>query len=294
MEQSVLAEVGLPASIFLVMTALGLALEPTDFRRLIERPRPVLTGLAAQLVGLPVVGFAMAFAFDFDPVIAISLVLIAAVPGGPTSNLIVHATDGERALSVSLTALSSSVTWITIPVFLALAFDIFGASGDSVDVPFFETMAQVALITLVPVALGMAIRSRRPDLGVRSLKPGRVISTFILVAIIVALAIENIELIVEDGPSWAPALILFNAISLGTGYGVAKLVRLGRRSATTIAIETGIQNAVLAITIALVSLDSSPMSVIPALYGLWMLISGFGFAFLMLGRRGEAPSAAAG
>lgn len=293
MEQSVLAEVGLPAAVFLIMVALGLTLSGSDFRRLVDAPRPVAIGLFGQLLVLPAVGFAVAAVFDLAPVIAVSIVLLAAAPGGATSNVIVHSADGDRALSVTLTALSSLVTWITLPLLLGWAVAAFSGGPSDIEVPLVETMLQVAGITIVPVLVGMGLRRRWPDFAERTRTAGRIFAAIVLAVIIVALVIENLQVIIDDGPRFAPAFILLNAVALAAGYGLAKLARLPRIQAVTISIETGLQNSTVAITVALTALDSSEMSIVPALYGLWMLITGFGFAYLMLRRSEPEPATGA-
>lgn len=291
MEQSVLAEVVLPISVFAVMVVLGLTLSVADFRRLITSPRPAVIGLAAQLIVLPALGFAIASLFSLDPLISVSVVLLASAPGGVSSNVIIHLTGGDRALSITLTALSNLVIWLSVPLFLTWAFSVYVGSSTTIEVPFLETMAQVAAITVIPVAVGMVIRHRNPDFAERTTRAGKIFSAVVLVAIVLGLVVENLDVIVDDGPRFAPALILLNAAALTVGYGLAKASRLDHRQSVTVAVETGIQNGTVAITVALVSLDSSTLAIIPALYGLWMLLTGFGFARFML--RGEPEAVAA-
>lgn len=284
MEQSVLAEVGLPVSVFLIMVALGLTLTGADFRRLIDTPRPVVVGLLGQLLILPVLGFAIALTFDLEPIIAVSVILLTAAPGGATSNVIVHFAEADRALSVTLTALSSLVTWISIPLLVGFAFTLFDASGSDIEVPILETMGQVAAITILPVLVGMGLRRRWPGFAERTRTVGRIFAALVLAAIVIALVVENWDLVLEEGPRFAPAFVVLNALALAAGYGLAKAFRLDPVQSITVSVETGIQNSTVAITVALVALDSSVMSVVPALYGLWMLITGFTFATVMMRR----------
>lgn len=272
-----------------MMITLGLALSGADYKRVLASPRALIVGLGLQLLALPLLGFVIAFALPLEPVTAVSIILLSTAPGGATSNVIVHVADGDRALSVTLTALSSTVSWLTVPLVMAWAVQAFDVGAGDVTFPFVRTMLEVAAITAMPLAVGMIARWRRPGFAVRTQRAGKVFSGVVLIAIVGALLIENLELVVEEGPALAPALILLNAAALGVGYGLATWAGLGRVQAGTLAIETGIQNAALAITVALVSLDSPRMSVIPALYGLWMLMSGFAVA-LALFRRSSVRS----
>ncbi len=293
MEESVLSQVGLPLAVFIVMVSLGLTLSGADFRRLISSPKPVAIGLFGQLLLLPFIGFSIAALFDLEPLIAASFVLLAAAPGGATSNVMVHFAEADRALSVTLTAVSSLVTWISLPLLLGWAFTVFDAGEAAVEIPFVETMVQVAGITVIPVLIGMWLHRRFPEFAERSRAAGRIFAAVVLASIVIALVIENLELIIEEGPRFAPAFVVMNAVALGAGYSLAKLARLDDTQAVTIGIETGTQNATVAITVALAALDSAEMSVVPALYGLWMLITGFTFATYMMRRVRRTAAATA-
>lgn len=290
MEQSALAEVGLPVAVFLVMVVVGTSVDATDFRRLAKAPRALVVGLLAQLVALPLLGFLLAFSLRSDPILAVGMVLLAAAPGGATSNVIVHWSDGDRALSVTMTLLASTVTWISMPLLLIWAIDLFGGvRAAQFELSFFDVVAQIAAITLLPLVAGMWVRRRYPGSVVRWRKSGRIFSGVVLASIVIALLIENLQLVISEGPQLAPALVALNGAALALGYAMSKLARLGRRQAVTVAVETGIQNAALAITVALVTLDSAPLSVVPALYGLLMLITGPVFAMTMLRNVARTP-----
>lgn len=288
MEGGILTEVVLPLSIFVIMVTMGMTLTPADFRRVLSAPRAVAVGLTCQLLVLPLLGFGVANVFQLEPVFAVGVVLLAASPGGTTSNLIVHVADADRALSVTLTALSSTVVFVTMPVLLQLALDVFRPAGDAtVSVPVVETMVQVAGITVVPVLIGMFVRSRSPSFADRAEQPGKVFATVFLFAIILAIAVGEFDTLTDEGLRFAPAFITLNLLALGAGFAISRAARLDGLRSITIAIETGLQNSTLAIGVALTLLDDGDLAVIPALYGVWMLLTGFGFA-LFLARTGGA------
>ena len=279
MQESLLSNVILPLAIVIIMVTLGMTLTLTDFKRVLTQPLQVLTGLLCQLVLLPLLGFAVAEIFSLPAIYAVSIILLAASPGGATSNLIVHAADGDRALSVTLTAISNMLAWLTIPLLLSIAFGMYGGGTEIIDFPVADTMIQVAALTILPVLIGMGIRKWKTEFAENSKRGTRTFATVFFLLIVVALVVENWELIVRDGPRFAPAFITLNIAALAVGFFVAKLAGINRVQATTISIETGLQNATVSITVALTILNNNEMAIIPGLYALWMLASGFAFAF---------------
>jgi len=279
MQESILSTVVLPLAIVVIMVALGMTLTLADFKRVATQPRQVVTGLFCQLALLPLLGFAVAGIFSLAPIYAISIILLAASPGGATSNLIVHAADGDRALSVTLTAISNMLAWLTIPFLLGIAYPIYGSGALEMTFPVVETMAQVAALTVVPVLVGMGIRRWKTDFAEKSKRFSRIFATLLLFLVIFGLVIQNWETIVRDGPRFAPAFITLNIAALVIGFFVPRLVGINRMQSTTISIEMGLQNSTVAITVAMTILRNSEMAVIPGLYAIWMLMTGFAFAF---------------
>ncbi|MGB0389273.1 MAG: bile acid:sodium symporter family protein [Ardenticatenaceae bacterium] len=290
MEQGFLSQVGLPLAVVLMMVAMGLTLSVADFKRLLSNPRPVGLGLVNQLVLLPIAGFIVALIFPLEAVFAISLMMIAACPGGPMSNLIVHVAEADRALSITLTAISNMLAFLSVPLIVNFAIGYFSAGVDTISLPVLQTMLQIALLTVVPVIIGMFIRSRNPDFAERTKPLFKRLASGLMFVVIMALVIQNIDLIINKGPVFGPALIVLNALTMGIGYWSARLLKLNIPQSNTIMVETGVQNATLAITIALTLLNNTDMSIIPALYGLWMLITGFPIAW-WLGQRQASPHA---
>lgn len=284
MQESVLSNVVLPLAIVIIMVALGMTLTTADFRRVFTQRKQVLIGLLCQLVLLPILGFIVAGVFTLPAVYAISIILLAAAPGGATSNLIVHAADGDRALSVTLTAISNMLAWFTIPFLLGIAYTTYGSGTLDIDFPVADTMIQVAVLTVIPVIIGMAIRNWKPEFAEKTKRFSRIFATIFLFLVILALVIQNWDVIVNDGPRFAPAFIVLNVTALVVGYIVPKLVKIDEVQTVTIAIETGIQNSTVAITVALTILNNNEMAVIPGLYAIWMYVTGFALAFLMARR----------
>ncbi len=284
MQESVISSVILPLAIFIIMITLGMTLTVADFRRIFTQPKPVFIGLFCQMVLLPLLGFAVAGIFGLTAVYAISLILLAVSPDGATSNLIIHAGDGDRALGVTLTAITNMLAFLTIPFGLSIAYSMYGTGALDIDFPVADTMIQVAVITIIPTLLGMGIRVWKPDFAENSKRWSKIFAAAFLFLVILALIIQNWDVIVRDGPRFAPAFIALNVASLIVGYYVPKLLGIDYVQSMTIAIETGLQNSTVSITVALTLLNNNEMAIIPGLYAIWMYVTGFALAFLMARR----------
>ncbi|MEQ8879711.1 MAG: bile acid:sodium symporter family protein, partial [Cyclobacteriaceae bacterium] len=144
----------LAGSLFIIMLGMGLSLIPADFQRIFTRPKAIFTGLFNQLILLPLVGFGLAFLIPVDPVVAVGIIILAACPGGSTSNLISHLAKGDTALSVSLTAASSLVTVLTIPFIVNLGLVTFIGVDKVVKLEVLPTIIQIFAIAVFPVIIG--------------------------------------------------------------------------------------------------------------------------------------------
>lgn len=273
MESSILTDIFLPASLFIIMLGMGLSLVVEDFRRIFKFPKATLIGLVNQLIFLPAIGFGICHIFKLPNELAIGMMLLAACPGGVTSNLISHVSKGDTALSISLTAISSFITLITIPLYVGFAYTYFNDTGQSVDVDELGMLLQVLVIVIIPVSVGMFIRSRNEAFALRMDKPVRVFSVLLFVLILLSIIIKEQKTIVEYFPQIGGATVTLNLLTLLIGYYSAKLFNLNQKQAITIAIESGIQNGTLAIVIASTVLADFTLSIPAGIYGLIMFIS---------------------
>ena len=279
MDQASLVEIGLPAALFLIMVGMGLTLTPKDFREVLIAPRATVYGLVAQIVLLPLVGVGLAMTLDLSPALAVGLVIIAACPGGTTSNLFAFLGRGDVALSIVLTVAASLVTVVTLPMFTSWALGHFRDSDLVLELPVLRTILTLVVIILVPVSIGMTIRHFRQDWAVKGEKLVSVFGLLVLVAVIVMLLVdlggEALVLLRQGGA----AVILLNLIGLGLGLFGGRLIGLSRPQAFTVAIELGIKNGTLGLMVTLTLLQSDAMSVPAAVYGVMMFL----FGFLMIG-----------
>jgi BASS family bile acid:Na+ symporter len=282
----------LPLALGVIMLGLGLSLTLDDFRRVAKQPRPVLVALACQTLLLPLICLALAKAFGLAPALAVGLMLLAASPGGTTANLYSHLAHGDVALNISLTAVNSVLAVLTLPLVVNLSMAHF--MGDGAALPLqFDKVLQVFAIVLLPVAIGMAVRSRAPAFAQRMTRPVRVASVLFLVIIVAVAAARDWPTLVAYAPVIGLATLAFNVISLLVGYGVPRLLGMGKRQAIAIGMEIGIHNGTLAIAIALSPslLDNPTMAIPPAVYSLIMFVTAAVFGWLV--SRGASEAAAA-
>lgn len=278
MESSVLTELFLPLALAVIMFGMGLSLTLTDFKRILIYPKAVTIGLLNQIVLLPVIAFLIAKGLGLTPELAVGLMILAACPGGATSNLITHLAKGDSALSITLTAFSSLITVVTIPFIVNFSIGHFIPGGEEQKLEIFGTVVAVLAITIIPVAIGMLVLKKAPSLAQRLEKPFRQFSTVFFVLIVVAAFVKEKDNLVQFFIDAGPATLALNLATLGLGYGIAKLAGLNFRQGLTIAVESGIQNGTLGITIAATLIVNSVMTIPSAIYSLIM----FGTAALVI------------
>jgi len=268
---SALTTVLLPLALAVVMLGLGLSLTVDDFRRVGRQPRAVVVALGCQLVLLPALCFGLVLAFDLSPLLAVGMMLLAASPGGTTANLFSHLYGGDVALNITLTALNSVIAVVTLPIVTNLAFAYFEPdTGDgSVGLQLGKTL-QVFAIVLVPVAIGMLVRSRAAGFAARMDRPVRILSVVVLAAVIVGTIVAERENVADYFGSVGLVSLVFCLASLGIGYGVPRLLEVEHRQALASSMEVGIHNSTLAIAIAVSVLGEVTLAVPAAVYAIIM------------------------
>ncbi len=269
----------LGASLIIIMFGMGLTLTIDDFKRVITSPKAILIGLTNQLLLLPAIGFLLVSIFPASEPVAIGLILLAACPGGPTSNLITHLAKGDTALSVSLTAVSSTITVITIPFIVNLGFVMIQGGGTAFQLDVLQTIGQVFIIVLIPISIGMLIRRFKTDFANRMDKPVRIASGIVFVLVLVGIVIKEKDNIVPYFQQAGWLTVILNIATMAIGYASARLFNLSKTQGISISIESGIQNGTLAISIATVLLQNSTYAIAPAVYGLVMFITAGGMIF---------------
>ncbi len=278
MEQSLFTQLFLPVSLGIIMLGLGLSLTTDDFKRILKYPRAISVALFCQMIFLPAVCFALVKLAGLSPVMAVGMMLLAASPGGATSNLYSHLANGDVALNISLTAINSILSLFMLPLIVNFSLSHFMGSGEFIPMQF-KKVAEVFTVVLVPVLIGMIIKKRWPAFAEKISKPVKIASALVLVLIVAALVIKEYQVLVDNFGTIGLPVLLFNIISIVTGYLIPRLLKIERRQSITISMEIGIHNGTLAIYIALSVLQNAGMSIPPALYSLLMFFTAALFGY---------------
>ncbi|WP_350290648.1 bile acid:sodium symporter family protein [uncultured Croceitalea sp.] len=263
----------LALSLIIIMFGMGLSLSPKDFVQVFVRPKAILIGLICQLILLPIIGFSLINTFTLSPEIAIGVIIMAACPGGPTSNLITHLANGDTALSVSLTAISSLITLISIPFIINLGLQHVLGEGTVIQLDILATILQVFIIVILPVALGMFLKAKKPDFALKMEKPVKKASGIFFVLVLVAIIVKERALLFSYLQQAGLVSLALNILTMGVGYLLGYLFHLSLKQRISIAIEGGIQNGTLGISIATILLQNTAYAVTPAVYGIIMFIT---------------------
>lgn len=280
-----ITEVLLPVCIAGIMVVLGLSLTPDDFRRVVAIPRGVGIGLGNLLVISPLLAFGIAELTGLAPELAVGLVLLGASPGGAMANLLTHLARGEVALSVTMTAISSILALVTVPLYLGLAIDHFGAALDD-DFGMAGIVARVFLITVVPLSIGMSVRHLRARWVEANYETARRLSLGLFVIVVIAAVASEADLIFDNIGAVAVAALLLNVAAMAIGFGISRLARLNTRQATAIAMELGVHNSTVAIAVA--ALIDTEIAIPAAVYSMFMFVTAGSFARLIARRNTAA------
>ncbi len=176
MESNLLTTVFLPIALGIIMLGMGMSLTVEDFKRIFVLPKAVITGLILQLFLLPLTGWFIANVFKLPSELSVGLMILAICPGGATSNLITHLAKGDVALSITLTAITSCITVLSIPFLLNISMHQFLGSGQMIKLNIPQTILQIFMITVLPVSIGMILNSKKPELSRKFEKSVKVLS----------------------------------------------------------------------------------------------------------------------
>lgn len=283
MESGPLISIGLPISLFIIMIGIGITLAARDFHQVTVKPAGLIVGTVTQILVMPLIAFALCWALGLPPAIAVGLVVIAACPGGTTSNLFTLLARGNVALSIVLTVSASLITIMSLPLFTNYALQTYFGTQQEIVLPFGRTVAMLSAIVLLPVTLGMLVRAFLPRLasraeGLVSIFGGLVLAVLV-VAVVYGIRDRFVDLLVQAGPS----AILLNLLGIALGLLSSRAAGLPRREALAVATELGVKNGTLGLMVTLTLLNSSEMSVPSAVYG--VLMFPIGFALAAYGRR---------
>ena len=278
-----IVKVLLPLILAFIMFSLGLGLKGHDFSRVLKFPVAFGVGLANQIVLLPLVALGLAYAFGLESIFAVGLMILAMCPGGVTSNILTKIAGGNAPLSISLTAITSLLSILTVPLLVAFSVNHFmGKDAPPVDVT--RLGLTMFLITAVPVMIGMAFTAKSPTLVEKIAPVVSRTAVALFVLIIVAALANNWGTFSSNLGTLGPVAVLLNIVMLILGPGSAKILKLDHRNATTISIESGVQNGTLAIAVGtiVVAVEGKvlpPVTVPAAVYSITMYLVCVPFVF---------------
>lgn len=257
-----------PLVVAVIMLALGLTLTVDDFKRAATLRKPLLVALLCQAFLLPALCLLIAEAFHLEPKLAVGLMLMAATPGGTMANILSHLVNGDLALNLTLTAINAVLSIVALPAILAASMTWFLGEGRFLPLQL-DKFLMVFGIILVPVALGIGVRHRFPELALRLQKPVRIAAIVLLVVTVGAAIAGGRTTLWNNVGVLIGAVVTFCTVSLTVGYLAPRLMRLGPRQAIAVTLEVGLHNTVVALGIALSPqlLNSADMATPAAIYG---------------------------
>ena len=289
MQDSPVIAIGLPAALAVIMVGIGLSLTLADFREQARTPRATIIGTLGQVLLVPAIGIAVALVMDLPPIMALGLVLVAACPGGSTSNLVTYLARGNVALSIILTVVASLVIIVTLPGWLDVAGRILpDATELTVFVPLGQTFGLLIGIILIPVAIGMVIRAKKPELAAKLERGMSAFGVLVLLLAISAVAVDLGGEIIDMTIATGPAVLVFNIAVILVGGALAWIARVDRSSQLALAVEYGIKNSTLGLVIALTVVRDEEFAVPAAVYSIVMYVTAI--AVIAIGRRMIATS----
>jgi BASS family bile acid:Na+ symporter len=270
-----------PIALALIMLGLGLGLTTKDFTRVISNPKDFIIGLICQLILLPIIAYILILVFKTPMEIALGVMIIAAAPGGVTSNVMTKFAKGDVALSVSLTAIISLISIISVPLIVFKSADLLGVSNISQEITLTGVALKMAGVVTVPVIIGMIIRRFSEKFISSNINIIEKITGILFLVVFAAIWIEERENIISYLAQAGIIVLTLNIVMMLIAYFVAKSFATGIKQIKCIALECGLQNGTLAVFVA-TQIFSEIIYIIPtAAYALIMYITGFIFMYIL-------------
>ncbi len=262
----------------LVMFGIALEISVNDFKRLIQKPKPIFTGVFSQFLLLPAVTFLLVWLTEPIPSIALGMFMVAACPGGNISNFITHLAKGNSALSVSLTAVATLLAVFMTPFNLQFWGSMYGPTAtilNDIAISPFEMVKLVSLLLAFPLVLGMWVNHSKPILAKKMAKILKLGSLIFFISLIFLALYNNREIFMDYVFYVFWIVIIHNLLAFTTGFSIAKLMGLAKKDVRSITIETGIQNSGLGLLLIFTFFDGlGGMALLAAFWGIWHLVSG--------------------
>ena len=270
-----------PIALALIMLGLGLGLTIKDFKRVLTTPKDFLVGIICQLILLPIIAYLIILVLSLPIEIALGLMIIASAPGGVTSNVLTKFANGDVALSISLTAVGSLISIISVPFIVFTSADLLNVTEMSKEITMTGIAIKMALVVTVPVIFGMIIRSFADNFISSNLKMINKITGLLFIIVFIAVWVEERKNIFSYLAQAGTAVLALNIIMMILAFYIAKFFASGIPQKKCISLECGLQNGTLAVFVATQIFDDVAYVVPTAAYALIMYITGFIFIYLL-------------
>ena len=278
---NVVTDVILPLALAFIMFALGLGLTGADFLRVIKRPRDFFVGTFSQIILLPIIAFILVKLWPISPELAIGVMIIAAAPGGVTSNILTSFAKGDVALSISLTAIISLLSVITVPFIILMSLTLIENSGLDLNISLTNMAISMFLIVTVPVIIGMIFRKFISNVAITFEPIAKKISAVLFVIVLLGAILAEKDNVVSYFAQAGLITLVLNVVMMVVAYYIAQLLASGTQQKKCITIECGLQNGTLAIFVA-TSIFGGGIYVIPAAtYSLIMFATSLIFVYFV-------------
>ena len=270
-----------PLALAFIMLGLGLGLSVKDFTRVIKTPKDFLIGIVCQLILLPIVAYIITIILRLPIEIALGLMIVAAAPGGVTSNVLTKFANGDVALSISLTAVNSLISIISVPFIVFTSAEMLGVTNISEDITLTGIAIKMALVVTVPVIIGMTIRSFAENFIKSKIKIINNATSLLFVIVFIAIYVEERANILNYLTQSGIAVLTLNITMMVLAFFIAKCCATGISQRKCIALECGLQNGTLAVFVATQLFDDVIYIAPTAAYALTMYITGFIFIYIL-------------
>ncbi len=278
---NIVTDIILPIALAFIMLVLGLGLTAQDFLRVIKQPRDFFIGLFSQVILLPIVAFLIIKIWSIAPELAIGVMIIAAAPGGVTSNLLTSFAKGDVALSISLTAIISLLCVFTIPFIVLTSAELLGKTEATNNVSLFNMTKDMFLIVTVPVILGMLFRKFVPNLSLKLEPTAKKISIVLFILVLLGAIAAERENVLSYFAQAGLITLTLNVLMMIIAFYVAQIFATGIKQKKSITIECGLQNGTLAIFVATSLFDGGAYVIPAAIYSLIMFATSIIFVFIV-------------
>ena len=270
-------------SLAFIMFGVALGIETKNFQELLRNPRSVITGVISQFILLPALTFLLVILINPIAGLGLGMILVAACPGGNLSNFFSSVSKGNVALSITLTAIATILAMVMTPINFELYSNLYLGDKLELDVKMdaIEIMKTVFFLLVIPLIIGIVFSAKLPVLTKKINRPIKILSFLMLIAIIVAAFLSNLDKFIEYWHYIVGLVFVHNLLALGSGYGLSKLFGNKEQDNRTISIETGIQNSGLGLVLIFSIFDGNGgMALITAWWGIWHIISGIAISLM--------------